>query len=387
VSRELVLPRRDGRLERYAPRLEGPEWPRPAAPFRSRVAYAAAHVVKDPLGPDSGPEAIDWDATVAYRRHLWSYGLGVAEAMDTAQRGMGLDWEATKVLVQRACLAAREAGGAIVCGASTDQGPAGETLALDDIVELYLEQVEHIEASGGRVVVMCSRHLARAARGPDDYAYVYDRVLSRVKEPAVVHWLGEMFDPSLAGYWGSRDVAAAMDACLAVLTAHADKVEGIKLSLLDAAHEVTMRARLPGGVRMFTGDDFNYPDLILGDGTHHSDALLGIFDAIAPAASAALQALDAGDEARYRAVFEPTVALSRLVFEAPTFNYKTGVVFLAYLNGFQDHFRMVGGLESARSVTHLSELFVLADRAGVLLEPDLAVERMRLVLRLAGVEA
>ncbi len=387
MSRELVLPRRDGRLERYAPRLEGPEWPRPAAPFRSRVAYAAAHVVKDPLGPDSGPEAIDWDATVAYRRHLWSYGLGVAEAMDTAQRGMGLDWEATKVLVQRACLAAREAGGAIVCGASTDQGPAGETLALDDIVELYLEQVEHIEASGGRVVVMCSRHLARAARGPDDYAYVYDRVLSRVKEPAVVHWLGEMFDPSLAGYWGSRDVAAAMDACLAVLTAHADKVEGIKLSLLDAAHEVTMRARLPGGVRMFTGDDFNYPDLILGDGTHHSDALLGIFDAIAPAASAALQALDAGDEARYRAVFEPTVALSRLVFEAPTFNYKTGVVFLAYLNGFQDHFRMVGGLESARSVTHLSELFVLADRAGVLLEPDLAVERMRLVLRLAGVEA
>ncbi|HZW27608.1 MAG TPA: dihydrodipicolinate synthase family protein [Trueperaceae bacterium] len=387
MSRELVLPRRDGRLERYAPRLEGPQWPRPAAPFRSRVAYAAAHVVKDPLGPDSGPEAIDWDATVAYRRHLWSYGLGVAEAMDTAQRGMGLDWEATKVLVQRACLAAREAGGAIVCGASTDQGPAGETLALDDIVELYLEQVEHIEASGGRVVVMCSRHLARAARGPDDYAYVYDRVLSRVKEPAVVHWLGEMFDPSLAGYWGSRDVAAAMDACLAVLTAHADKVEGIKLSLLDAAHEVTMRARLPGGVRMFTGDDFNYPDLILGDGTHHSDALLGIFDAIAPAASAALQALDAGDEARYRAVFEPTVALSRLVFEAPTFNYKTGVVFLAYLNGFQDHFRMVGGLESARSVTHLSELFVLADRAGVLLEPDLAVERMRLVLRLAGVEA
>jgi len=387
VSRELVLPRRDGRLERYAPRLEGPQWPRPAAPFRSRVAYAAAHVVKDPLGPDSGPEAIDWDATVAYRRHLWSYGLGVAEAMDTAQRGMGLDWEATKVLVQRACLAAREAGGAIVCGASTDQGPAGETLALDDIVELYLEQVEHIEASGGRVVVMCSRHLARAARGPDDYAYVYDRVLSRVKEPAVVHWLGEMFDPSLAGYWGSRDVAAAMDACLAVLTAHADKVEGIKLSLLDAAHEVKMRARLPAGVRMFTGDDFNYPDLILGDGTHHSDALLGIFDAIAPAASAALQALDAGDEARYRAVFEPTVALSRLVFEAPTFNYKTGVVFLAYLNGFQDHFRMVGGLESARSVTHLSELFVLADRAGVLLEPDLAVERMRLVLRLAGVEA
>jgi len=387
VSLELLLPRAGRRLERYAPRAEPPAWPKPQGPIRSRVAYAAAHVVKDPLGPDSGPDAIDWEATVAYRRHLWSYGLGVADAMDTAQRGMGLDWEATKALVREACAAARAAGGAIVCGANTDQGPEGALLSLDDIADLYLEQVEHIEAAGGRVVVMCSRHLAKAAKGPEDYAYVYDRVLSRVKEPAIVHWLGEMFDPALTGYWGSRDVAAAMDACLEVLGRHAAKVEGIKLSLLDAGHEVAMRARLPAGVRMFTGDDFNYPELILGDGAHHSDALLGIFDAIAPAASAALQALDAGDEARYREVLEPTVALSRHVFQAPTYNYKTGVVFLAYLNGFQDHFRMVAGMESARSVTHLAELFVLADRAGVLLEPELAVERMRLVLRLAGVEA
>ena len=387
MSLELLLPRAGRRLERYAPRAEPPAWPKPQGPIRSRVAYAAAHVVKDPLGPDSGPDAIDWEATVAYRRHLWSYGLGVADAMDTAQRGMGLDWEATKALVREACAAARAAGGAIVCGANTDQGPEGALLSLDDIADLYLEQVEHIEAAGGRVVVMCSRHLAKAAKGPEDYAYVYDRVLSRVKEPAIVHWLGEMFDPALTGYWGSRDVAAAMDACLEVLGRHAAKVEGIKLSLLDAGHEVAMRARLPAGVRMFTGDDFNYPELILGDGAHHSDALLGIFDAIAPAASAALQALDAGDEARYREVLEPTVALSRHVFQAPTYNYKTGVVFLAYLNGFQDHFRMVAGMESARSVTHLAELFVLADRAGVLLEPELAVEHMRLVLRLAGVEA
>jgi len=387
VSRDLLLPRKDGSLTRYSPRSAPPRWPRPTAPFRSRVAYAAAHVVKDPLAPDSGPDAIDWEATVAFRRHLWSYGLGVAEAMDTAQRGMGLDYEATKALITRACAAAREVGGAIVCGASTDQGPDGAALSLDDIADLYLEQVEHIEAAGGRVVVMASRHLARVAAGPEDYAHVYDRVLARVREPAVIHWLGEMFDPALTGYWGSRDVGAAMDACLDVIARHADKVEGIKLSLLDAGHEVTMRARLPAGVRMLTGDDFNYPELILGDGEHHSDALLGIFDAIAPAASAALQALDAGDVARYREALEPTVPLSRLVFEAPTFNYKTGVVFLAYLNGFQDHFRMVAGMESARNVRHLGELFVLADEAGVLLDPELAVERMRLVLRLAGVEA
>jgi len=350
------------------------------------VAYAAAHVVKDPLGAESGEKAVDWDATLAFREHLWSYGLGVAEAMDTAQRGMGLDYEATKVLIARASAAAKAAGGAIVCGAATDQLPAGEPASLERIAEAYEEQVAHIEASGGRVVVMASRHLAAAAKGPEDYATVYDRVLGQVKEPVIIHWLGEMFDPALAGYWGSRDVAEAMDVCLDLLGRHAAKIEGIKLSLLDAGHERTMRARLPGGVRMFTGDDFHYPELILGDGEHHSDALLGIFDAIAPAASAALQALDAGDTARFEEILAPTVPLSRKIFEAPTFYYKTGIVFLAYLNGFQDHFRMVAGLESARSVLHLSELFVLANEAGLLRDPALATERMRLVLRLAGVE-
>lgn len=255
------------------------------------------------------------------------------------------------------------------------------------ITAAYEEQCEHIEAAGGRVVVMASRHLAAAARGPEDYAQVYDRVLSQVREPVIIHWLGEMFDPALAGYWGASDLAGAMDVCLDVMGRNASKVAGIKLSLLDADKEVSLRARLPAGVRMFTGDDFNYPKLILGDGTHRSDALLGIFDAIAPAASAALQALDGSDEAEYARIFDPTVPLSRKIFETPTYNYKTGIVFLAYLNGFQEHFRMVAGLESARSIVHLSELFRLADAAGVLLEPDLAVRRMRLVLELAGVAA
>ncbi len=386
MSASLRLPRSGGGFTQFRPREDRPTFVQPSGPLRSRVAYAAAHVVKDPLGPPSGPDAIDWEATIAFRRHLWSYGLGVAEAMDTAQRGMGLDYEATQELISRACAAAREGGGSIVCGAGTDQLPAGADVPLEDIAGAYLEQVAHIEGAGGRVVVMASRHLARAAKDPDDYASVYDRVLSRVKEPVIIHWLGEMFDPALTGYWGASDVRAAMDVCLDVLRSHAGKIEGIKLSLLDAGHEVDMRARLPEGVRMFTGDDFNYPELILGDGERHSDALLGIFDAIAPAASAALQALDAGNVDSYKRILEPTVPLSRHIFEAPTFNYKTGVVFLAYLNGFQDHFRMVAGLESARDVTHLSELLTLADDAGVLRDPGLAVERMRLVLRLAGVE-
>ncbi|HZW98442.1 MAG TPA: dihydrodipicolinate synthase family protein [Trueperaceae bacterium] len=387
MTSALRLPRAGGGFAEFRPREDRPTFSLPNRPLRSRVAYAAAHVVKDPLGPDTGADAIDWEATIAFRRHLWSYGLGVAEAMDTAQRGMGLDYAATQELIQRACAAARDTGGAIVCGAATDQLPSGVDVSLDDVAAAYLEQVEHIEGAGGRVVVMASRHLARVATKPDDYAYVYDRVLSRAKEPVVIHWLGEMFDPALAGYWGASDVQGAMDVCLDVLSAHSANVDGIKLSLLDAAHEVEMRARLPEGVRMFTGDDFNYPVLILGDGDNHSDALLGIFDAIAPAASAALQALDAGDVDRYRAILEPTVPLSRHIFRAPTFNYKTGIVFLAYLNGFQDHFRMVAGLESARSVVHLAELLLLADEAGILVDPELAVERMRPVLRLAGLDA
>ncbi len=385
MSAPLNLPLPDGTLSSYVPTAPAAPFPKPEAPLRSRVAYAAAHVVKDPLGPDSGEDAIDWEATMRFREHLWSYGLGVAEAMDTAQRGMGLDYQATRSLIARGCSAARAAGGAIVCGAGTDQLTAG-TASLDQIVAAYEEQCEHIEASGGRIVMMASRQLAASARGPEDYATVYDRVLSQVREPVIIHWLGEMFDPALAGYWGSNDVQAAMDACLDVMTRNAAKIDGIKMSLLDAGHEVAMRARLPAGVRMYTGDDFNYPELILGDGQHHSDALLGIFDAIAPAASAALQALDDGDVERYEQVLEPTVPLSRHIFQTPTFYYKTGVVFLAYLNGFQDHFRMVAGLESARSILHLSELFRLADQAGVLVDPELATERMRPVLKLAGID-
>ena len=385
MSVPLSLPLPDGTLSSYLPAAQSPDYPKPTSPITSRIAFAAAHVVKDPLGPDTGEAAIDWDATMRFREHLWSYGLGVAEAMDTAQRGMGLDYGATRSLIARACAAAQAAGGAIVCGAGTDQLPAGPT-TLEQIASAYEEQCEHIEASGGRVVMMASRQLAASARGPEDYAQVYDRVLAQVREPVVIHWLGEMFDPALAGYWGASDVNGAMDVCLDVLTRHAAKIDGIKMSLLDAGHEVAMRARLPAGVRMYTGDDFNYPELILGDGERHSDALLGIFDAIAPAASAALQALDDGDVERYNEIFEPTVALSRHIFQTPTFYYKTGVVFLAYLNGFQDHFRMVAGLESARNIVHLAELFRLADKAGVLGDPAEAAERMRPVLKLAGID-
>jgi len=359
------------------------------APPRSRLPYAAVHVVSDALADSTpgGPAAIDWDRTLAYRRHIWSYGLGVAEAMDTAQRGMGLDWEAAKELIRRSVAEARAVGGRIVCGAQTDHLASGSARDLRDVEAAYEAQCEFVESVGGQVVLMASRELARIARGPDDYARVYDRVLSQLKQPALIHWLGEVFDPALAGYWGHADLDGAMAVCLEIITAHREKVEGLKLSLLDQAREISMRARLPQGVRMFTGDDFDYPTTIGGDGKHHSDALLGAFDMIAPAASAALLALDAGDRTQFEAILEPTVPLSRHVFGAPTFYYKTGVVFMAYLNGHQDHFRMVGGLESGRSAVHLATLFVLADRAGLLRDGELAVDRMRPVMALAGVSA
>ena len=381
----LRLPQPDRSLRTYALRGEAAPFPRPSAPIRSRVAFAAAHVVRDPLGPAAGEGAVDWDATLAFREHLWAYGLGVAEAMDTAQRGMGLDYAATRVLVERACAAAQAAGGRIACGAGTDQLPPGPA-DLEAIVDAYEAQCAHVEDCGGQVVLMASRQLAASARDPEDYARVFDRVLAGRDGPVIVHWLGPMFDPALMGYWGSRDLDEATAACLDLLTRHAAKIDGIKLSLLDDRREIDLRRRLPAGMRMFTGDDFHYPELILGDGEATSDALLGIFDAIAPAASAALQALDAGDEARFRELLAPTVPLSRKLFETPTFHYKTGIVFLAYLNGFQDHFRMLGGLESARGIVHLAEVFVLADAAGLLADPDLASERMRLLLRLAGIE-
>jgi hypothetical protein len=242
-----------------------------------------------------------------------------------------------------------------------------------------------VEEQGGQVVIMASRELARIARGPEDYASVYDRVLSQLRHPALIHWLGEVFDPALAGYWGHHDVDAAMAACLEIIVAHQHKVEGLKLSLLDQEREISMRRRLPTGVHMFTGDDFDYPTTIAGDGERYSDALLGAFDMIAPAASAALTALDDGDTKKFGAILEPTLPVSRHAFGAPTFYYKTGVVFMAYLNGYQDHFRMVGGLESGRSAVHLADLFVLADGAGLLRDAELAVDRVRHVMALAGV--
>jgi len=383
-----MLPRAGGGLSAYTPSGE-PLPVTPADPPKSRVAYAAAHIVADPLA-DVNPTleaAVDWEATLAYRRLLWSLGLSVAEAMDTAQRGMGLDWESTKELILR-CVAEARAESAedlVASGAGTDHLPPSPDVKLDDVARAYEEQISFVEGEGSRVILMASRALAAVARGPEDYAEVYGRVLSQATRPVILHWLGEVFDPALAAYWGSGDLGEAMEACLSVIREHADKVDGIKISLLEARYEVEMRRLLPEGVRMYTGDDFNYPELILGDEGGHSDALLGIFDAIAPAASAALHALDGGDEGRYEELLAPTVPLSRHIFKAPTRFYKTGVVFLAYLNGHQDHFRMVGGMECERSVVHLSELFVLADEAGLLTDPELAVERMRRVLAVAGV--
>ena len=387
IATRVQLPRADGSL---APYQLGPAstFQRPTGPLRSRVAFAAAHVVADPLAENiqGGSAHLDWEVTLAYRRHLWSWGLGVAEAMDTAQRGRGLDWPAAAELIRRSLLEAKASGGSVVAGAGTDHLVAGAARTIDEVAAAYEEQCAVVEAEGGRVVLMASRELARLATGPEDYDRVYGRVLGALREPVIIHWLGDMFDPALAGYWGDADLDRATASCLAIIHANAGHVDGIKVSLLDERREVEMRRRLPPGVRLFTGDDFNFPTLIAGDERGHSDALLGIFDAIAPAASAALQALDAGDTGRYREILEPTIALSRHIFQAPTFHYKTGIVFLAYLNGHQRHFRMIGGEEGMRSVLHLAELFTLADRAHLFADPELAGERMRRLLLLAGVD-
>jgi len=386
MSNKLLLPLPDRRLELYS--LSEPRrWEKPKEPMRSRIVYAAAHVVADPLAGAHPTEetAIDWEATLAFRHHLWSYGLGVAEAMDTSQRGMGLDWVAAKELISRSIGEAKAVGGLIACGAGTDNLPVAEGLRLEDIERAYEEECEFVERLGGRVILMASRALARVAKGPEDYLRVYGRVLSGLANPAILHWLGEMFDPQLSGYWGSTDITKAMNVCLTLIEEHQDKIDGIKISLLDKEKEVEMRRRLPLNVRMYTGDDFHYDELIRGDEHGHSDALLGIFDAIAPAASVALQALDQGDTGRFSEILGPTVPLSRLLFERPTYYYKTGIVFLAYLNGHQSHFRMVRGAESARSIIHLAELFRLTDRAGLLENPELAVNRMGHILALAGI--
>ena len=363
---------------------EPKEFRRPEKPF-NRIAFAAAHVVADPLSAQDPwlEQAIDWDATIAYRRHLWSWGFGVAEAMDTAQRGMGLDWKNSLELVGRSIAAAGE-GHVVASGAGTDHLVAGKNHSIPEIISAYEEQVAAIEKLGGRVILMASRALAAAAKSPDDYARVYDRILGQVKEPVIIHWLGEMFDPALEGYWGKKDHLAAMDVCLSILQRNAARIDGIKISLLNKEKEVVMRRRLPDGVRMYTGDDFNFAELIEGDAQGHSDALLGIFDSIAPAASQALAFLSENQKSKYHEVLAPTVPLSRHIFKAPTRFYKTGVVFMAWLNGHQEHFVMVGGQQSARSVLHFAELFRLADAAGLLADPELACRRMKHLLAVHG---
>jgi hypothetical protein len=356
----------------------------------NRVAFSAAHVVSDPRA-DVDPwltAAIDWDKTIAFREYVWDLGLGVAEAMDTAQRGMGLDWPTSLELIQRSVRAAKLRGNALVfSGAGTDHLPPEDARSLDDVIRAYEEQIAAVEKAGGRIILMASRALAKIGRSPDDYARVYDRVLSQVAEPVIIHWLGDMFDPALSNYWGTPDLDRAMDVAVGVVNANASKVEGVKVSLLDKQREIDMRRRLDKNVKMYTGDDFNYAELIAGDEQGFSHALLGIFDAIAPAASYALSRLAAGDIKGFHDVLGPTVPLSRHIFKAPTRFYKNGIVFMAYLNGHQDHFTMVGGQESARSTLHLAELFRLADRAGLLANPELATRRMKAVLALRGIEA
>ncbi|MBI3706978.1 MAG: dihydrodipicolinate synthase family protein [Proteobacteria bacterium] len=382
----LNLPAADGRIAPFT--LGGPRgFDAPKRKF-NRVALAAAHVVADPLAvKDPWLEAaIDWDATIAYRRHLWKLGLGVAEAMDTSQRGMGLDWPTALELIRRSIAAARDIPGAVLfSGAGTDQVAPSADMTIDRVIAAYEEQCAAIETLGGRIILMASRALAASAKSPKDYLRVYARVLGQVKEKVIIHWLGDMFDPALAGYWGHRDLDEAMEVCLAMLAANAAKIDGIKISLLDKDKEIAMRRRLPKGVRMYTGDDFNYAELIAGDADGYSDALLGIFDAIAPAASAALAALAGNDQDEFHRILAPTVPLSRHIFRAPTRFYKTGIVFMAWINGHQQHFTMVGGQESTRSIAHFAELFRLADRAGLIADPDLAARRMADLLAVHGV--
>lgn len=399
----LRLPSPEGQLLDYT--MSGPaDFAPPSTPLTSRKVYAAAHVVPVMSAENvpGAPAQLDWEATLAYRHELWSYGLGVADAMDTAQRGMGLDWASTKDPIRRSAAEAatvvrtqrhpavvgRSVRDLIACGAGTDQlgpdsvepGPAG----LQSVLAAYQEQLAVVEDSGAKVILMASRALAKVASGPEDYLTVYSQLLDQAKEPVILHWLGTMFDPALTGYWGSTDVPAATATFLTLIRENAEKVDGVKVSLLDAAHEKQLRADLPEGVRLYTGDDFNYPELIHGEDGVHSDALLGIFAAIYPAASAALQAYDAGDPERGRQIMDSTRALGKHIFAAPTLYYKTGIAFLAWLNGHQSGFQLVGGLHSGRSLTHLAHTFVLADQAGLLRDPQLAAQRMTALLTTGG---
>ncbi|MET8557312.1 dihydrodipicolinate synthase family protein [Streptomyces sp. NPDC004959] len=380
----LLLPSPDGSLRRYEPASAPAPGTWAGGPLASRTVFSAAHVVADPYADVSAddPAAVDWDATLAFRRHLWQQGLGVAEAMDTAQRGMGLDWPTAAELIRRSAAEARAAGGRIAAGAGTDQLAAG---TLDEIRAAYEEQLALVEDAGAQAILMASRALAAAARGPEDYLTLYGHLLRQAREPVILHWLGPMFDPALAGYWGAADLDAATETFLQVIAAHPDKVDGIKISLLDADREIAVRRRLPAGVRCYTGDDFHYPELIAGDAEGFSHALLGIFDPLAPLAARAVRVLDTGDVRGFRDVLDPTVALSRHLFQRPTRFYKTGVVFLAWLAGHQEHFAMVGGHQSSRSLPHLARAYELADGLGLFPDPERAALRMRALLDVYGV--
>jgi uncharacterized protein DUF993 len=385
VSEAVTIPAPEGRLERLAP-FEPSPFVKPGSKPTSRRLLAATHVVADPTsGGPGAPDRIDLEATLAVRRHLWSWGLGVADAMDTAQRGMGLSWTVARELIERSIEEARVCGGDLVVGAQTDHLEPGSARTLADVEAAYEEQVGFVEGLGGRVVIMASRELARIARGPDDYHRVYGRVLSRLREPTIIHWLGEVFDPDLAGYWGHDDLDSAMGVLLEVISENVANVEGIKLSLLDQGRELTMRERLPEGVRLYTGDDFDYPGLIRGDGARSSDALLGVLDAIAPAAATAMGALDAGDGDAFEAMLAPTLPLARTIFELPTYHYKVGLTLVSYLNGRQNHFRMLAGMESARSILHLARVYRQTGEAGLLEDPELAAHRMGALLEASGV--
>lgn len=382
---KIALPDEAGRLSDYT--LTGtPVRPEPLAPEPARVVLSAAHVVADPFAAadPGGPAALDWEATMAFRRHLAGLGLGIAEAMDTAQRGMGLDWPAALELIGRT--RAELPGALVFNGVGTDQLDPGAARDLDAVRAAYLEQLEAVQALGGRVIVMASRALARLARGPEDYAAVYGAVLAACDRPAILHWLGEMFDPALSGYWGHADPAAAMEVALGIIAENAGRVDGIKVSLLDKRWEIAMRRRLPEGVKMYTGDDFDYPELIAGDAEGYSHALLGIFDPLAPLVGGAVNRLGRGDVAGFRATLDPTVPLARRIFRAPTRHYKTGVVFLAWLNGHQAHFVMPGGAQAMRPLPDLVDIFRRADALGLLRDPGLAVARMRHLLALHGVD-
>ncbi|HLW91121.1 MAG TPA: dihydrodipicolinate synthase family protein [Roseiarcus sp.] len=384
---KLTLPRADRSLEAFELSPPSPFPLKQSAPF-PRTVYAAAHVVADPLG-QADPwrrGAIDWERTLAFRHHLWDLGFKIAEAMDTAQRGMGLDWAGAQELIARALKEAKARSGAdLACGVGTDHLEAAAARSLADVIDAFEEQLGFVEKNGGRAIMMASRALAAIARGPEDYAQVYDRILAQAREPVILHWLGDMFDPALAGYWGVDGFDAAMSVVLDIIARHASRIDGIKISLLDASKEVLMREKLPPNVKMYTGDDFNYADLIAGDGERHSHGLLGIFDPIAPAAATALVKLGAGDRKVFDAILRPTVALSRKIFEAPTQYYKAGVVFLAWLNGFQDHFVMLAGMQSARAILHYADVLRLADRARLIVDPERAARRMGALLAINGI--